>query len=163
MVAAYVGAMADSTVTTIDSDPRTVARQVVVKAPVSEVFALVANPHRHPELDGSGTVRDTPVKGPDRLSRGAKFSVGMKQYGLPYKITSTVTAFEDDELVEWQHPLGHKWRWEFTSLGPDTTQVTETFDYRSAKSPKMIEIFGFEKKNGSGISGTLEALAARFG
>jgi uncharacterized protein YndB with AHSA1/START domain len=154
--------MADATVTTLDSGPRKIARQVVVKAPAAEIFALVANPHRHPELDGSGTVRDTPVKGPDLLSEGAKFSVGMKQFGFPYKITSTVTAFEDDKLVEWQHPLGHRWRWELTSLGPDTTQVTETFDYSTAKSPKMLEVVGFDKKNGEGIANTLKALAARF-
>jgi uncharacterized protein YndB with AHSA1/START domain len=154
--------MADATVTTVDSGPKKVSRQVVVNAPVGEVFALVANPHRHPELDGSGTVRDTPVKGPDRLSPGAKFSVGMKQFGVPYKITSTVTAFEDNRVVEWQHPLGHKWRWELRETSPTTTTVTETFDYSTAKIPAMITTFGYDKKNGEGISGTLKALAARF-
>jgi uncharacterized protein YndB with AHSA1/START domain len=154
--------MADVAVSTIDVGPRKVARQVVVNAPAAEVFALVADPHRHPELDGSGTVRDTAVKGPDKLSQGARFSVGMKQYGFPYKITSRVTAFEDDRLVEWQHPLGHRWRWELQQTSPTTTKVTETFDYSTAKSPKMLEIMGFDKKNGDGISATLRALAARF-
>lgn len=154
--------MADATVTTIDSGPHKVARQVVVNAPAAEIFALVANPHRHPELDGSGTVRDSPVKGPDRLSEGAKFSVGMKQFGVPYKITSKVTAFEDNKVVEWQHPLGHRWRWELQETSPTTTTVTETFDYSTAKSPKFLEVVGFDKKNGDGISGTLKALAARF-
>ncbi|MCW2555472.1 MAG: Dimethyladenosine transferase, partial [Mycobacterium sp.] len=32
-----------------------------------------------------------PIKGPHQLSVGDKFTVGMKQYGVPYKITSTVT------------------------------------------------------------------------
>lgn len=148
--------------TIIDSGPHKVTRQVVVKAPAAEIFALVANPHRHPELDGSGTVRDSPVKGPDRLSEGAKFSVGMKQFGVPYKITSKVTAFEDNKVVEWQHPLGHRWRWELQETSPTATTVTETFDYSTAKSPKFLEIVGFDKKNGDGISGTLKALAARF-
>lgn len=148
--------------TTIDSGPRRVTRQVVVNAPAAEIFALVANPHRHPELDGSGTVRDSPVKGPDRLSEGAKFSVGMKQFGFPYKITSKVTAFEDNRVVEWQHPLGHRWRWELQETSPTSTTVTETFDYSTAKSPKFLEVVGFDKKNGEGISGTLKALAARF-
>ncbi|WP_207841882.1 SRPBCC family protein [Williamsia soli] len=154
--------MADATVTTVDSGPKKVSRKVVVNAPAAEIFALVANPHRHPELDGSGTVRDTPVKGPDRLSSGAKFSVGMKQFGVPYKITSTVTAFEDNRVVEWQHPLGHKWRWELQETSPTTTTVVETFDYSTAKVPQMITVMGFDKKNGEGISGTLKALAARF-
>jgi hypothetical protein len=52
--------------------------------------ALNVDPHRHPELDGSGTVRDIPIKGPHHLAAGDKFTVGMKQWGVPYKITSTL-------------------------------------------------------------------------
>ncbi len=149
-------------VATVDAGARQVSRRVSVHASAPEVFALLADPHRHPELDGSGTVRDTPVKGPDRLSEGAKFSVGMKQYGVPYKITSTVTAFEDGRLIEWQHPLGHRWRWELAEIEPGTTQVTETFDYTTARAAKALEVLGQPKANGVGITRTLEALAARF-
>jgi hypothetical protein len=155
--------MTDAPVTTVDSGPRKVTRQVLVHAPADELFALVADPHRHAELDGSGTVRNVPVAGPNRLSTGATFTVGMRQFGLPYKITSKVTEFEDDQLVEWQHPMGHRWRWEFTEVEPGTTQVTETFDYSTARSPKMLERFGYPAKNGNGIARTLRALAARFG
>ncbi|MGB6761418.1 SRPBCC family protein [Mycobacterium sp.] len=154
--------MTDSAVTTVDGGARRVIRRVSVRASSADVFALLADPHRHPELDGSGTVRDIPVTGPERLSDGAKFSVGMKQYGVPYKITSTVTAFEADHLIEWQHPLGHRWRWELDETKPGTTQITETFDYSTAKAPKLLELFGQPAKNGIGITKTLEALAARF-
>jgi hypothetical protein len=154
--------MTDSAVTTVDGGARRVTRRVSVRASSADVFALVADPHRHPELDGSGTVRDVPVTGPERLSEGAKFSVGMKQYGVPYKITSTVTAFEADHLIEWRHPLGHRWRWELDETKPGTTQITETFDYSTAKAPKLLELFGQPAKNGIGITKTLEGLAARF-
>lgn len=133
-----------------------------MNAPAAEIFALVANPHRHAELDGSGTVRDTPVKGPERLSKDARFSVGMKQFGVPYTITSTVVAFTDDSLIEWRHPLGHRWRWELAETSPGVTEVTETFAYDTAKSPKLLEVFGMTKKNAAGITATLQALAARF-
>jgi len=158
----YVCQVADAAVTIVDSGARKVSRRVVVHAPAAEVFALVADPRRHPEMDGSGTVRDTAVGGPDRLSMGAKFTVGMKQYGVPYKITSTVTAFGDDRLVEWQHPLGHRWRWELAEVEPGVTEVTETFDYTTARSPRILELFGYRKINGEGITKTLRALAARF-
>lgn len=154
--------MTDPVVTTVDSGARKVTRQVQVHAPAADVFALVADPHRHPELDGSGTVRDTDVTGPEKLSQGAKFSVGMKQYGVPYRITSTVTAFTDGRLVEWQHPMGHRWRWELVESAPGTTQVTETFDYSGAKSPRGLELLGQPAKNAKGIENTLTALAARF-
>lgn len=152
-----------ATVTTVDTGPRQVSCRVVVDAPASAIFDLVADPHRHPELDGSGTVRDREVKGPRRLSKGAKFGVGMKQYGVPYAITSTVTAFEEDRLVEWQHPLGHRWRWELHEVSPGSTQVTETFDYSTAKSPKALEVLGMTRQNEAGITATLQALARRFG
>ena len=74
--------MNDSPVTTVDDGARKVTRRVSVHASSADVFALVADPHRHPELDGSGTVRDVPVTGPERLSEGAKFSVGPPLNGL---------------------------------------------------------------------------------
>ena len=151
-----------SDVTTVDSGPRRVSRSVVVEAPVHELFAMVADPHRHPEIDGSGTVRDNPVKGPDQLSDGAKFSVAMKQYGVPYTITSTATEVREDEVVEWKHPLGHRWRWELEALSPTSTRVTETFDYSTALSPKMLEIFKMDAANATGITRTLQGLAARY-
>jgi uncharacterized protein YndB with AHSA1/START domain len=155
--------MTQTAVTTVDSGARKVSRRVVVHAPAAEVFALVADPHRHPELDGSGTVRDTPVTGPARLSEGAKFSVGMKQHGFPYKITSTVTEFDEGRLIEWRHPAGHRWRWEFEEIQPGVTRITETFDYSTAKAGKVLELFGQPKANGIGITKTLEGLSARFG
>lgn len=154
--------MTKALVTTVDSGRRKVSRSVTVNAPAETLFALVADPHRHPEIDGSGTVRDIPVTGPDLLSRGAKFSVGMKQFGVPYKITSTVTEFTDGKLIEWQHPLGHRWRWEFQELLPASTQITETFDYTDARAPRMLEIFKQPQANAAGITRTLESMAARY-
>lgn len=148
-------------VTKVERGPRVVSRRVTVHAGAAHLFAMVADPHRHPELDGSGTVRDTPVKGPEVLTEGARFSVGMKQYGVPYSITSTVTEFDDGKVVAWRHPMGHTWRWEFEEVSPGVTEVTETFDYRRARSPRFIEIFGQPKANEAGITRTLQKLARR--
>jgi hypothetical protein len=158
--------MTISSVSKVDAGPQRVARRVLVKAPAAEIFALVSDPHRHPELDGSGTVRDVAIKGSHQPDVGDKFTVGMKQFGVPYKITSTVTEKQDGRVFEWQHPLGHKWRWELVQATPgdDTmTEVTETFDYSTAKLPITITAMGYDKKNGKGISSTLERLAGRFG
>jgi Polyketide cyclase / dehydrase and lipid transport len=158
-------------VSTVEAGPQRVARRILVKAPAAEIFAIVADPHRHAELDGSGTVRDVEVKGPHQLKVGDKFTVGMKQYGLPYKITSTVTELQDGTVIEWQHPLGHKWRWELAQVptgdataadGAQTTEVTETFDYSTAKLPFIITAFGYAGKNAEGITSTLQRLRDRF-
>lgn len=154
--------MTTSTLKTEDAGPKAVSRSVQVAAPVATLFDQIADPHRHHELDGSGTVRDAEVKGPHRLAEGDKFTVAMTQYGLPYKITSTATAVQENHLVEWQHPLGHRWRWELAEVSPGTTKVTETFDYSTAKLPFVIELLGMQTKNADGIESTLTRLADRY-
>ena len=150
-------------VTIVDSGHRKVSRAAEVHAPAAGLFDIVADPHRHGELDGSGTVLDT-VDGPRRLAEGARFSVKMKQYGLPYRITSRVTDFDDGHVVEWRHPLGHRWRWTFTPTSADSTQVTETFDYSQvdALKARALELFGYPQRNAAGIEATLRALQARY-
>jgi hypothetical protein len=149
-------------VETVDTGDRKITCRVRVNASAADLYAILADPHRHPELDGSGTVRDVPIKGPHRVAVGDKFTVGMKQYGVPYKITSTITAAEENRVVEWQHPLGHRWRWEFAELAPGSTEVTETFDYSTAKVPVLITALGMQRKNADGIATTLQRLADRF-
>lgn len=153
------------TVITIDAGRKQVSRSVDVQAPVGELFAIVANPRRHQELDGSGTVRDN-VSGPERLSKGARFATKMTMFGVPYRVTSTVIALEPDQLIEWRHPLGHRWRWEFTAAGPTTTRVTETFDFRSTGPIRdrinWYELTGFAKRNATGIENTLRRLRDRY-
>jgi hypothetical protein len=153
------------TVTVVDAGPQRVCRAAEVAAPAAELFAIVADPRRHHELDGSGTVRDN-IKIPAEMAVGSKFSTSMKMYGLPYRITSTVTAFKPNELVEWRHPLGHRWRWEFESLSPTLTRVTETFDYHDAGAVKnklkYYERMGYAKGNAAGIEATLAKLSDRY-
>ncbi len=151
------------TVSVVDAGPAKISRSAQVGASASEIFELVADPRRHGELDGSGTVLAT-VAGPDRLSQGARFSVNMKQYGVPYKITSEVTEFAEGRALEWRHPLGHRWRWELTPLAGDSTLVTETFDYSQLGAAKVagLKLFGTLQKNVAGIEATLRELQARY-
>ncbi|MGH3636854.1 SRPBCC family protein [Mycobacterium sp.] len=150
-------------VTVVDAGARQVSRSVEVAAPAAELFAMAADPRRHRELDGSGTVRDN-IKAPAELTVGSKFSTNMKMFGVPYRITSTVTALTPSELVEWRHPEGHRWRWEFESLSPTLTRVTETFDYQHAGTLKLkfYELTRAMKTNAAGIEATLVKLHDRY-
>jgi uncharacterized protein YndB with AHSA1/START domain len=153
------------TVNIVDAGPKQISRSVEVNAPAAELFAIVADPRRHRELDGSGLVRDN-IRGPERLSLGARFSFKMAMYGLPYRITSTVTAFEPDQLIEWAHPFGHRWRWQFAAVTPTTTRVTETFDYREAAPlthwVRFYAVSGFAKRNAAAVENTLTRLRDRY-
>ncbi|MGA3252715.1 MAG: SRPBCC family protein [Mycobacterium sp.] len=153
------------TVTVVDAGAQQISRSVEVAAPAAELYAFAADPRRHCELDGSGTVRDN-IRMPAELAVGSKFSTNMKVLGVPYRITSTVTALKPNELVEWRHPVGHRWRWEFASLSPTLTRVTETFDYRTAGALKnklnYYTLIGARKSNASGIEATLAKLRDRY-
>lgn len=153
------------TVTTVDAGPLQVSRSVDVAAPASELFAIVADPRRHHEVDGSGTVGDN-IRAPERLEIGSRFTTKMRMYGVPYRITNTVSALTPDQLIEWRHPVGHRWRWEFHATSPTSTRVTETFDYRDAGTVKnrlkYYEATGFAKRNAAGIEATLRRLRDRY-
>lgn len=152
-------------VTVVDAGPRRVSRSIEVEAPANELFAIVADPRRHSELDGSGTVADN-VSAPAELTAGSRFSTKMRMFGVPYRITSTVTAFTPDSVIEWRHPLGHHWRWEFEELDPHRTRVTETFDYHDTGTVKdtlkYYDRMGFVKANVKGIEATLVKLRDRY-
>ncbi|MGA9676939.1 MAG: SRPBCC family protein [Mycobacterium sp.] len=153
------------TVTTVDAGRNQVSRSVEVNAPAADLFAIVADPRRHHELDGSGTVGKN-IRAPQRLVPGARFTTKMRMFGVPYRVTSTVTAMKPDELIEWRHPVGHHWRWEFTATTPTITRVTETFDYRDTgllkDRLKYYERTGFAKRNAAGIEATLTKLRNRY-
>jgi hypothetical protein len=151
------------TVSVVEAGPKKVSRTVDVAAPAAELFELVADPRQHGEIDGSGTVKEK-VSGPDRLAEGETFSVKMAQRGVPYRITSRVTEFDEGRVVEWRHPMGHRWRWEFEAQSPGSTRVTETFDYSHVGLIKAtgLELFGVPKQNARGIESTLTKLEARY-
>lgn len=151
-------------VTTVDAGPLQVSRSVDVSAPASELFAIAADPRRHHELDGSGTVGDN-VRAPEPLQVGSRFSTKMRLSGVPYRMTSTVTALTPDQIVEWRHPFGHRWRWEFDPISATSTRVTETFDFRDAGVKNRLKFYyatGFVKRNAAGIEETLRRLRDRY-
>ena len=138
---------------------RSVSRSVVVPAPAEEVFALLADPRRHPEIDGSGSVRGV-LKAPDRLSEGATFGMRMR-VGVPYVIQNTVVEFEEGRRIAWRHFGRHVWRYELEPVDGGT-RVTETFDWSNALSPRGIELIGYPARNARAIEQTLERLRSRF-
>jgi uncharacterized protein YndB with AHSA1/START domain len=75
------------------------AERVIPAAP-DKIFDLLADPRRHREIDGSGTVRDA-TRGSERLALGSKFGMSMKM-GVPYSMSNTVIKFEENRCIAWQ-------------------------------------------------------------
>lgn len=134
---------------------QSVSRSVVVSAPPAKVFDLLATPGRHIDIDGSGAVKAR-LRGPQRLSPGAKFGMRMK-LGVPYVVTNKVVEFEEGRRIAWRHFGRHTWRYELEPV-PEGTRVTETFDWSTAVSPKLLELAGAPKMNARSIEATLGRL-----
>src|SRR5690349_5362147 len=111
-----------------------VSVQRLIPASPAEIFELLADPSRHGEIDGSGTVRDA-KGGSQRLQLGSTFGMHMKM-GVPYSMESTVVELDEGKRIAWQTrgpgPIGKRfggriWRYELEPADGGTL-VTETWD-----------------------------------
>ena len=106
--------------------PNTTAARIVINAPASKIFDILANPALHQLFDGSETIQSS-ISGPERLFLGAQFSMAMKIRVL-YRIKNTVVVFEENKKISWCHLMKWTWSYELVDLGNGSTQVTESFD-----------------------------------
>ena len=143
------------------SDPaKVVSRSTIVPAPAQMIFDLLADPRRHNEIDGSGSVQSAQINAPERLSLDATFGMQMK-IGLSYKITNTVVEFEEGKTIAWRHFGGHIWRYILEPVDGGT-KVTEQFDWNKSKSPLILKLRKSPQENAKSIEKTLENLVKRF-
>jgi hypothetical protein len=108
--------------------PQLKSASIIINAPASKRFDLLARPTMHSVIDGSRSVRGV-LKAPDRLSLGAKFGMSMK-LGVRYRITNTVIEFDENKTIAWRHLGRWVWRYELREITPNQTVVTESFDGR---------------------------------
>lgn len=116
-----------------DNDTASVER--IIPAPADAIFDLLADPSRHKDIDGSGTVKDA-TTGSERLHLGSKFGMSMKM-GIAYKMISEIIEFDEDRRIAWQSrstlgfmkPFvgGRIWRYELEPVEGGTL-VRETWD-----------------------------------
>ena len=136
--------------------PWIISRSTVVHAPADRIFDILADPRRHPEFDGSGTVRDA-VSGPERLYLGAKFGMDMRIV-VPYRVSSRVKEFEEGRRIAWRHVGRHRWRYELEPVDDRRTVVTETFDGSTAIFPPALLLMDAYGRNETAIARTLVRL-----
>jgi uncharacterized protein YndB with AHSA1/START domain len=116
-------------------DGNIVSTERIVPAPPEAIFDLVADASRHPDIDGSGTVKQVKPGSPARLSLGATFGMSMHQ-GMKYSMVNTVIEFDENRRIAWQArvsgPLGRFvggriWRYELEPV-EGGTRVRESWD-----------------------------------
>ncbi len=106
-----------------------------VAAAPQQVFDVLADPSRHPQIDGSGSVKEPHPGSPARLSLGATFGMSMKR-GFSYSMINTVTEFDEPRRIAWSPKpaggrgarfVGRIWRYELEPVDGGT-RVRETWD-----------------------------------
>ena len=138
----------------------------VIEAPAADIFAIVADASRHPEIDGSGSVKQLKQGAPEQLALGSTFDMSMK-LGVPYLMSNRVIEFEPDKRIAWQTtfagPLGRFiggriWRYELEASGGGTL-VRESWDITKDKQRFMLKAGPVGKQTKDAMTKTLERLA----
>lgn len=135
----------------------------VIAAAPEAIFALVADPTRHHEIDGSGTVREATVS-PGPFGVGSTFHTDMKM-GIGYSMVNTVIAYEPDRVVAWQtRPPngllgrfvgGRIWRYDLEPVDGGT-RVRETWDISQERQKWAVG--PMRKKTRESMAATLERI-----
>ena len=146
------------------SNERLITRERVIAAPADKIFAVIADPRRHPDIDGSGSVKGA-VDAPDSLKLGSKFGMNMK-VGIPYKMINEVVEFEPDRRIAWAPHIsilgreirfgsGRIWRYELEARDDGTTLVRETWDGTKEAGFALQKRAGLPQKTAEALDQTL--------
>ena len=147
----------------MDGDVVSVER--VIPAGPAAIFALVADAARHPEIDGSGTVKQVKPGAPQVLSLGATFGMSMHM-GVTYSMVSTVIEFEQDRRIAWQSRpggfagkvvAGRIWRYELEPV-EGGTRVCESWDISRDHQRALLKLGGLPAKTADNMTKTLERI-----
>ncbi len=134
---------------------RSVSAGTVVAAQPAQVFAPLANPHRHHEFDGSGTVRQA-VSGPRQLGLGDRFGVARKTV-VPYRITNRVVEFEPDRRIAWCHFMRAVWRYELEPVAGGTL-VRESWDVSTDHQRAFLKLGPVPERTRRNMEATLRRI-----
>jgi hypothetical protein len=143
-----------------------VTTERVIHADPASIFGLLADATRHPDIDGSGAVKQAKNDVPARLSLGATFGMSMKM-GIGYSMVNTVVEFEDDRRIAWQArppgflgriAAGRIWRYELEPVGGGT-KVRESWDISEDHQRRMLKLGGLPAKTEANMARTLERIA----
>ncbi|WP_037366206.1 SRPBCC family protein [Nakamurella lactea] len=151
---------------------RTVTVERTIDAPPELIFALLADPARHHQIDGSGTLHGR-SRGPQRLELGSTFSMAMQQSKFRYRSMNRVIEFVDNRVIAWETVGerngrrfigGQRWRYQLVPIaGPDglpSTLVLHSYDWGAALFAPAIHLAGYPRRMALGMTKTLQRLAS---
>jgi hypothetical protein len=148
-----------------------VSASLTIEATPATVFAVLADPSRHPAIDGTGWVRASLQD--DRITAaGQVFRMAMYHPDHPtkdYRITNLVEVFDEPRVIGWKPGTespetgelsfgGWTWRYDLEPTGPSQTRVTLTYDW-SAVGPDVRGHLEFPPFEAHHLDDSLQHLA----
>jgi hypothetical protein len=133
-------------------NPVRVSRRI--GAAPAEIFQILADPGRHRDIDGSGTLREA-APGSVVSGVGDVFVMRMHDSRIgDFEMNNHVVEYENDRRIGWEpeNGRGHpgagepdkgrwrRWSFELTPDGPDATMVTEIYDCSRAPEDVRTEL-----------------------
>ncbi len=137
-----------------------------IPAPATKIFAVLADPSHHVELDGSGFVQG--VDQADRITRvGQTFRMNMAgdHMGGDYQTDNVVTGLDPGKLLAWKtapagsEPPGWEWVWQLDPQDADSTSVSLTYDWEKVTDPDILSKVSFPLVSETQLDDSLNALA----
>lgn len=130
-------------------EPVRVSRRI--DAPAADIFRILADPRRHPDIDGSAMLRGV-VSSAVISGVGDLFVMRMHTSRLgDYEMNNRVVGYQPNRAISWEphagrgHPRagtwwGQRWSFELTPDGPNATIVTEIYDCSHAPQRDRADI-----------------------
>ncbi|HEY3709622.1 MAG TPA: SRPBCC family protein [Amycolatopsis sp.] len=116
----------------------------MVDAPAVDVFAYLANPANHRDLDTSGMIQGAADPGPI-TGAGQVFVMNMRNpIKGDHQVENHVIAFESGRVIGWapaepgHPPAGHTYTWTLAPAGNHRTEVTQTHDWSAFTHTEML-------------------------
>jgi hypothetical protein len=150
--------------------PDQIATQIVLTQSTTvsaqALFAVLADPARHAEIDGSGMLRaavgSAPITGV-----GDIFTMQMHIAEIgDYQTENHVVEFEPDRRIAWmtagvgRRPIGQLWAWQIDTTDEQTRTVTHTYDWSQVTDPKMLAMVTFPRVPASDLQQSVARLIA---
>ncbi|MUK00977.1 polyketide cyclase [Vibrio cholerae] len=139
-----------------------------IDASADAIFAILSNPERHAALDGSGMVQSDSKS--DRITAvGQVFTMNQNwdKMGGDYQTDNHVVGYDPNKLLAWktapagQVPPGWQWVWELQPAGPDSTEVSVTYDWSGVTDKELLKTITFPAVPQEALDSTLGNLAAQ--
>jgi hypothetical protein len=154
-----------------DRDAGRLTASRTIEAAPGTVFAVLADPASHADVDGTGWVRGS-LDGERITAAGQVFRMAMYHPNHPdgaYEIANLVEVFEEPRAIAWKPGTespetgelsfgGWTWRYDLEASGPSQTKVLLTYDW-SAVGPEVREYLHFPPFGRDHLDDSLDHLA----